>query len=375
MAIEQLTGQLTLRLHWQPGQIVAVELQSNRLRLNSRLFAGKPVMNAPNVIGLLFSLCGTAQRIAAARAAAQALGQAYDPPHRQQQDWQIHSEMLFEHLLRLSQDWQHACAQPPLAAHDLQALFKLKGGLQQAANPALLQHIGAWLETHLLGLPMQRWLTYCEVGNDTQLASHGAIGRLFSRIQQRQWQALGDQPLHALSPLPVSWWQQRLSQTDAEQFCATPTLAGQPCETSVLTRQWQHPCLQVWRARYGTGLITRLLARVLDLLEVWQNLVNSPVTCIKQVSPCKPAAPSGTGTAAVPTARGLLVHQVTQQHGLLTAYHIVAPTEWNFHPQGTLYRMLMGLNAMQEAELRAQAQALIVALDPCVAHQLEVQRA
>lgn len=125
MAIEQLTGQLALRLHWQPGRVVAVDLQAKRLRLNSRLFAGKPVVDAPPLIGLLFSLCGTAQSIAAARAAAQALGQRCDPQHSQQQDWQIHSEMLFEHLLRLSQDWQIACAQPPLAVHDLQALFKL----------------------------------------------------------------------------------------------------------------------------------------------------------------------------------------------------------------------------------------------------------
>lgn len=221
---------------------------------------------------------------------------------------------------------------------------------------------------------MQRWLACCEAGDDTQLASHGTLGKLFGSIQQRHWQALGNQPLHSLDNLPLSWWQQRLNQADVEQFCATPTLAGQPRETSVLTRQWQHPSLQVWRARYGTGLTTRLLARVLDLLEVWQCLANNPVIPVKQ-APHTHATTDGIGTAAVPTARGLLVHQVTQQHGLLTAYHIVAPTEWNFHPQGTLYRMLLGLNAGAEAELRAQAQALIVALDPCVAYQLEVQRA
>jgi Ni,Fe-hydrogenase I large subunit len=57
---------------------------------------------------------------------------------------------------------------------------------------------------------------------------------------------------------------------------------------------------------------------------------------------------------------------------MIRHYQIVAPTEWNFHPQGSLSQMLHGLQALDETELRQQAQALITALDPCVAYQLEI---
>lgn len=83
---------------------------------------------------------------------------------------------------------------------------------------------------------------------------------------------------------------------------------------------------------------------------------------------------AGEGIALLQTARGLLVHRVVQQHGLILEYHIVAPTEWNFHPQGSLYHMLSGLRATSEVALRNQAQALIAALDPCVTYQLEITR-
>jgi Ni,Fe-hydrogenase I large subunit len=75
----------------------------------------------------------------------------------------------------------------------------------------------------------------------------------------------------------------------------------------------------------------------------------------------------------VQTARGLLTHRVVQHAGLIQHYQIVAPTEWNFHPQGTLAQMLRHLQATDTAELSAQAHALITALDPCVAYHLELE--
>jgi hypothetical protein len=373
-SLEHLVGQLQLALHYvsEDGvcRVSAVTIHSNRLRLHSRFFAGKPVKLAPQLTGMLFSLCGTAQAIASTRACEQALGKPADAATERQRDVQISTETLFEHLLRLSQDWSAALGNEPPSAHELQALFKLKRERLQASNSAVMDDIQHWFETRLLGLPLQRWLDYCTRGDAKKLSIRGLIGNLMASICRYDWEQLGDSTLNPLPALPSAWWLQRLTAADAEHFMAAPDVEGRACETSSLTRQWNNPALQVWRERYGSGLMTRLIARVVDMLEGWLR----PRAANEGVCSLSDGAGS-FGLGIIQTARGLLVHRVVQANGLIQHYQIVAPTEWNFHPQGSLYPMLSSLQAANEAELRRQAHALITALDPCVSYQLEIYRA
>ncbi|MEZ5453439.1 MAG: nickel-dependent hydrogenase large subunit [Thiothrix sp.] len=365
MPTNLLTGQLTIRLRWRQGKVTAVHICSSRLRLGTRFFAGKPVDSAPKLVGMLFSLCGTAQSVASARACEQALGQQASPEAEQQRDFQIRVEALFEHLLRLSQDWNTALGCELPAPAELHTLFKLKRELLQATDPQpVLAEIRQWLETHLLGMPTSEWQEYCCIGDVNKLVSSGKIGNLVSVLQARGWDSLGDTPIHLLPELAADWWQQRLASADAENFMAEPDVDGQACETSALTRQWGNPGLQVWRERYGNGLITRLVARVLDMLY-------SLHTPLEREWPGSGGTPQA-GISLLQTARGLLAHRVTQQSGLIRDYQIVAPTEWNFHPRGSLQNMLATLQGKDEADLSQQARILITALDPCVDYQLEI---
>jgi hypothetical protein len=50
----------------------------------------------------------------------------------------------------------------------------------------------------------------------------------------------------------------------------------------------------------------------------------------------------GVGRALVETARGLLMHEIVLDGERIADYFIVAPTEWNFHPQGPLAGWLKG---------------------------------
>ena len=83
----------------------------------------------------------------------------------------------------------------------------------------------------------------------------------------------------------------------------------------------------------------------------------------------------GDGLAAVQTARGLLLHRVRLADGRVADYQIVAPTEWNFHPEGALVRGLVGIEARDDAGLVRSAQLVVQALDPCVACRVEVGHA
>ena len=72
------------------------------------------------------------------------------------------------------------------------------------------------------------------------------------------------------------------------------------------------------------------------------------------------------------TARGLLLHRATVTEGRVAGYQIVAPTEWNFHPQGALVRGLEGAAATDAMALERDARLIVQALDPCVACRVEV---
>jgi coenzyme F420-reducing hydrogenase alpha subunit len=79
---------------------------------------------------------------------------------------------------------------------------------------------------------------------------------------------------------------------------------------------------------------------------------------------------AGLGQVSAP--RGLSLHSLTLQQGLLNDYTIVAPTEWSFHPQGLSVLSSLGLKAKAPTDLCAQAASLLHAIDPCVKYQLNI---
>ena len=83
----------------------------------------------------------------------------------------------------------------------------------------------------------------------------------------------------------------------------------------------------------------------------------------------------GRGWALVDTARGQLLHVAGVAEGAVAFYRIVAPTEWNFHPRGALPGLLIGAPAPSQAAAERLGVLAIQALDPCVAHRVEVVNA
>ena len=66
------------------------------------------------------------------------------------------------------------------------------------------------------------------------------------------------------------------------------------------------------------------------------------------------------------------MHHIKVEQGQVADYVILAPTEWNFHPQGVAVEGLKGLRAESEAQLRQQAAMWVNAIDPCVGYELKV---
>jgi uptake hydrogenase large subunit len=135
-------------------------------------------------------------------------------------------------------------------------------------------------------------------------------------------------------------------------------------------------------ARCGNAVATRAVARLAELATLLARLGDAA-----DVSGAPPdGAPDdpwvqafelapGEGIGAVQSARGLLVHRALLADGRVADYQIVAPTEWNFHPDGALARGLAGLEADGEVTLLRRARIAVQALDPCVPFRVGVGHA
>ncbi|MCP4934253.1 MAG: Ni,Fe-hydrogenase I large subunit, partial [bacterium] len=80
----------------------------------------------------------------------------------------------------------------------------------------------------------------------------------------------------------------------------------------------------------------------------------------------------GFGLAQVEAARGRLVHLAQVDQGIVRAYTILAPTEWNFHPQGVAARALTRIGKDSDDGARFRAGMLVKAIDPCVAFKVRL---
>jgi coenzyme F420-reducing hydrogenase alpha subunit len=137
--------------------------------------------------------------------------------------------------------------------------------------------------------------------------------------------------------------------------------------TGPLARRWDHPVVRAIVAQHGSGLLAHVVARAVEMAVTLREMQDFARGLCKDNS--SQSEPAGGGLAVVEAARGRLVHRVELDAGKVMRYQILAPTEWNFHPNGPLVQGLLGHSAGNDPVGRASL--LVTALDPCVAFHVE----
>jgi coenzyme F420-reducing hydrogenase alpha subunit len=71
------------------------------------------------------------------------------------------------------------------------------------------------------------------------------------------------------------------------------------------------------------------------------------------------------------------VHRLEGEDDRVRGYRILAPTEWNFHPDGVVVQGLAAIardlpSSADEASLRDRAVLYVTAVDPCVPYRLVI---
>lgn len=364
-----------------------MQIESSRPAGIAKFFQGKTPEQLLQTVALIFPLCGTAQSYCALQACRQALNLAADPATLAVQRWLVDLETVKEHALRVLLDWPRFLGEPadgPAARQIATALPRCRSAwFGSAAAFALTSRAAADLDTvddsiaqvhdalseAVFGVAPSNWLDTAPHRTALQSwAERGTTGaaRLLRLVLERDWQAIGSDDLPHLPALAEADLAKRLNKADAAEFCVMPDWQGQACETTCLSRRRETPLVADLQRQFGKGLLTRLAARLVELATLAARLKPG-----QNLAPVQPAPlPARMGIGQVEAARGRLIHALTLDRGRVARYHLVAPTEWNFHPQGPAARALAALP--QGADRRRQAELLINAIDPCVAYDLRI---
>ncbi|HCI13376.1 MAG: hypothetical protein A2063_10855 [Gallionellales bacterium GWA2_60_142] len=355
--MNEVGGGLTLRLRVRRGTVDGVEIVSTRPQAAAML-AGKTPEQAVRLAPLLFSLCGGAQGVAAQ--AALSAAQSKEPDARQLADWAatVRREAAAEHLWHLMLAWPPLCRMDNLEREYADGRRRLQHAESDDEHAAVLADI---LNTHLLGMPPGDWLHPGQWS-----AWRDDSSALGARLLRCADETAGAPPV-LLPHTTAADWLPLEQQIRTRAYCAAPTWQGEPRETGALARQHEHPLVSPLLAA-GRNIEARLAARLVELSQ-W--------ACGETGAACDwvDAARCGddAALARVETARGVLLHRVRIEHGLISEYAAVAPTEWNFHPQGAYAREAMLINAADDAEHKARM--LVLSLDPCVGYEVVLERA
>jgi uptake hydrogenase large subunit len=389
-------GRLLIELTREGGRVDGVTIHSTRPLRAARVFEAKTPDAVLQLLPLLYSICGTAQAHAAQIACERALGIRPARGVELARELLVCLETAREHLWRILIDWpafvdedrQAALAAPltrllPECRNALFADGRAFGlGVKlHAADWALHDLAGtldALLERAVFGCPAREWLAITDrQGLDDWSGTSGSIAaRVLKRVRDNGWEGIGAITPDFLPPLPDAELDARLAAPDADVFIARPDWQGRPRETTPLARVQDVPLIRSLLASGGADLLARLAALLVELAGV-PACVRALAGALLADGAGEPdsidgGAHTGVGLAQVEAARGRLVHRVELERGGVRRYQILAPTEWNFHPDGAAAQALRRLPAEDSAVLRRLAALLINAVDPCVGYDLGV---
>ncbi len=390
-----IEGALQINLHCYYDRVQLVEISSKRPLQAVKIFHGKSTTELLETLPLLYHVCGVAQASAAVTACEQAMGIVAPESTGKAREMLVWMETAREHLWRIMIDWADKLEEEKnkeairqwqgyLPRLKEALFFDGKGfmpGVPATINSkevqSIIQELKQLLEKAIFSQPVEQWLGEMDSSSLPQWWENtdtiaAKMVRQVASLEQDSRMNINVVSLPSLDEVTLH---QRLAQADADTFVARPQWQGAPRETTLLCRQRQQPLISSLLNTMGNGVLTRTVARLVELASIPATLEQLLQSALSQPIVQKPVIAtqdSGVGLAQVDAARGRLVHRLELVHGKVARYQILAPTEWNFHPQGIAAQLLLNLPVQHETTLKQQADLLINSIDPCVQYELAV---
>jgi len=391
----EIEGKLQIDLYCQHARVLKVDIQSSRPLQAVRIFQGKAVAEVLQTLPLLYHVCGVAQASAAVTACEQAMAIPVSEATVAAREMLVWMETAREHMWRIIIDWSDRLGEEKNTTRIAQlqqylpelrkALFADGNGFYVGAEvnvnigtvQSVIQGLKQLLEDVVFAVPVEQWLEcHDQHGLDTWLSNNNTLAKRM--LRQFSTSDRNAHTRHETSCLPMldeASLHLLLTQVDADEFVARPNWQGQACETSAFCRQQYQPLLVTLLTTNPNPLMTRMLARLTELARIPNNLerlLTQVLTSPPIHNSDRKKRDTGIGLGQVEAARGRLVHRLELTNGLIKRYQILAPTEWNFHPQGVAAQLIMTLPVDDEVIFKQHADLLINTIDPCVRYEMTV---
>jgi hypothetical protein len=361
-----------------PGRAMPHGLRSSRRAWAARMAPGRPAQQLPGLLAGLHSLCGESHRMASRLAL-----QAADPGwHSGAVDVAavLQLETAREHVRRIALDWPRLLEPlvlgTPIQA-DALACLRTCPLISRSGEATPWPAVRRWLREEVLQMAPETWLRAWQACGadwlDDWSRRHTGWLPWLLRLARAAELDLPEVRERSLRPQAQVTHLRHLGQAMAEHeaFSRRPGWQGGPACTGPWTRHHLSEPPQPWTTWSLLGSRLAELVR-LCLPDVpgergagwlsWGSLNVGP----------------RQGLAWVEMARGLLIHQVALQAPVageplrVMSCQVLAPTEWNFHPEGLVAQTLSRLPVALR-DLSARVHLLMAAFDPCVPFHIDAR--
>ncbi|MCP4876283.1 MAG: hypothetical protein GY896_12525 [Gammaproteobacteria bacterium] len=390
--MKDIEGQIVIDMHSHNNKAASVEIQSSRPLQAAGILIGKDPHQALGMIPLMYNICGIAQARTSLLAIQHCLSIEIDPTMEIARDMLVLVENAREHLFRIFIDWPELL-ELNRDIHQMPSSIRLVSEFRQALftdNKAfeldsrlkpdsvrlleLINQLERELQQKVFEISTRDWLSICDIDGLNQWMNEcdGIAASAIHAISDRGWNSQGYSDCPHLPELDADDLLKRLNTSDADKFIAQPDWQGGLYETTALTRQQDHGVIPELTRGFGNALITRWVARLVELASIPQQLKQLLSQLERNHQPTIIDTGRRVGIAQTEAARGRLIHRVEIDQDRISHYQILAPTEWNFHPRGLITRSLGNISANSARQLELLARLIVNAIDPCVGYALRV---
>ncbi|HIG88980.1 nickel-dependent hydrogenase large subunit [Candidatus Thioglobus sp.] len=390
MSIE---GEIKIEVEGRHGQVKSVSITSSRPLHITQLFKSKSIFSVSDLLNTLYQLCNTAHQFSFLRLLDDSGIVKLSQNEKLAYQLLLDIETIREHCFSIASKWNPE-SDKSVDTNIINLLTTLKEigtFLFPDSDPLSLRdkNLQDYKSIDKLITKLESQLGLFLIGNNSNVFDQFSDLDHFNRwlknsdsrsttflnfLKDHKFDQLGNiEALH----MPKVDLQDFSTLMQDSNFIKQPMYQGQVFETTPLSRQSKSPLIKQLSEIYGNGLFVRSVAQLVEVFELLKGIKCNYIKLKAEEISYHFQYSEGESNAIVQldAARGNLVHQMCVDKDKIDSYQILAPTEWNFHPRGVLYKMIKTLTYQDNGDLFNQIKLLVNAVDPCVGYSIKIKNA
>jgi len=388
-----IEGEIKIEVEGHQGQVNSVVITSSRPLHITKLFESKSIFSVSDLLNTLYQLCNTAHQFAFIRLLDEIDVITLSQNEKLAYQLLLDLETIREHCFSIASKWRQNSDKSvdTKIINVLATIKEIRAALFSDAEPLSLKdkNLQGFSSIDALIAKLEIQLGEFLIGSNENVYSQFSDFSYFkiwlqnsdsrsatflNYLKENKFDQIGKIDVKHMPDINLRNLDTLMQDSN---FIKQPEYQGYVFETTPLSRQSQHTLIKQLSEIYGNSLFTRSVAQLLEVFELLKSIKQNYVNLEAEVISYQFQYPGDelSTIVKVDAARGNLVHQMCMDKVNIKSYKILAPTEWNFHPQGVLAKMIQTLSYQDDEDLFNQIKLLVNAVDPCVGFSIEIKNA